>query len=65
MKVDINEVRAALKERQRINGIPLELLELYEGDRKIDIEQKKIDEFKFFGLNNIDFIRIYFLDEKP
>lgn len=64
MKVDINEVRAAIRERNRINSIPLELMELYDGEKKTKINPQLIEDWKFMGLNNIDFIKAYFIKDK-
>ena len=56
MRVDIEYIKHIQKERARINKVELEDIEFFEGGEKVDISQKIIDDFKFCGLNNTDFI---------
>lgn len=56
MRVDIEQVRKIQEERMKINKMDLEDIEWYEGGKKIEISPKVIEDFKFCGLNNTDFI---------
>lgn len=56
MKIEIEEI-LKIKERLReINSIDLNKIEFTEGGKVIDINPKYIEEFRFIGLNNSDFI---------
>lgn len=56
MIVSVEMIRAIQDMRVLVNLEQLEDLELYEDGKKLDIPIKFIDEFKFTGLSNIDFI---------
>ncbi len=56
MKVDIEHIRYLQKEREKINKAELEDIEFFEEGKKVDISKKIIDDYKLYGLNNIDFI---------
>lgn len=56
MQIDINEVIRHIEWRKGINSIPLEKIEWIKDGQKIQISQEVIDNWKFTGLNNIDFI---------
>jgi len=56
MKVAIEYIEWIAEERAKINRAELEDIEFFKEGMKLDISQKKINEFKFCGLNNIDFI---------
>jgi len=56
MRVNIEHVRKIQAERMKINKSHLKDIEWYENGKKIEISPKKIEEFRFIGLNNLDFI---------
>ncbi len=56
MRVDIEKVREMQEYRRKINEQELKDIEWYEKGKKIGHSSEEIEEFKFTGLNNIDFI---------
>jgi len=54
--VVVEDVMKALKERRRINRIPLKDIIIYEGGKEVEILEWVKEHFEFTGLNNIDFI---------
>lgn len=56
MRVDIERAKAIQKERMEINSVELEELEIYKNGKRVSIDDGVIEEFKFTGLNNMDFI---------
>jgi hypothetical protein len=65
MRVDIERVRKIQEERTKINKADLEDIEWYEDGKKLEISPKVIEDFKFIGLNNTDFIiSNYYLEKE-
>jgi len=64
MKVAVEYIRWLMEERAKINKMELQDIEFFEEGMKLEISQKIIDDFKFCGLNNIDFINSGFYKEK-
>ncbi len=62
MKVDINYVKHLLSEIDRINEIPFNEVEWFEGDRKLDIPQKVKDRWRFVGMTNCSFVEVDFMN---
>jgi hypothetical protein len=56
MKVDINYLRLLKQEINKINKVSLKQIEWFDGIKKIEIDDKILEEFKFTGLANEDFI---------
>lgn len=56
MKVDIEHIKYLKSEFKKINKVPLEKIEFYEKSKLLKIDKSLIEEFKFVGLNNVDFI---------
>jgi len=56
MRVDIEKIREMQEYRGQINELDLKDIEWYEKGKKIEHSSEEIEEFKFTGLNNIDFI---------
>ncbi|MCK5602934.1 hypothetical protein KAR91_13715 [Candidatus Pacearchaeota archaeon] len=56
MKVDIGHVLYLLEERRKINSVGLEEITFYQNGEEVIIPREIIEEFKYTGLNNIDFI---------
>jgi len=59
MKIDVKDVFNALDERHRMNMPDLSELVFMHDGRVCKIPEKVIDDWKFTGLSNIDFIRNY------
>ena len=64
MKVQIEAIIDIKNYLNSINKTDLNDIELYSQHRKIDIDQETIDEFKYAGLNNVDFIISEFYKRK-
>ena len=60
MRVDVERVHALKEELAVINRTPLEEIEVYEDGKRVDIPQDVIDDWKFIGLNNSDFVNMEF-----
>lgn len=56
MRVDIEHVRKIQAERMKINKLNFDDIEWYEDGKKVKVSSKVCEDFKFTGLNNIDFI---------
>ena len=56
MKIAIEYIHWLQSERLKINKIPLDEIEFYENSIKVVIDKAKIEDFKFIGLTNMDFI---------
>jgi len=56
MRVNVEYIQHLKAELRKINEVPFEQLEFYENDVKLDIPQEVLDDWKFCGLNNADFI---------
>ncbi len=56
MKINIEVIEYIQKVRCLINSISLDKIEFYKDGKKLEFDSKIIDDFKFTGLNNIDFI---------
>lgn len=56
MIVDINYLRYLNEQRQAINQTPLQDIVWVENGQQIEASDKLIEDFKFTGLSNVDFI---------
>ena len=56
MKIAVEYIKWLQEERSKINKVSLDKMEFYENGMKVDIDKTIIDDFKFTGLVNIDFI---------
>jgi len=56
MRVDIEHVRKLQEERMKINSAELKDIEWYEDGEKVEIDPKTLEDFRFTGLCNTDFI---------
>ncbi len=63
MEVSVEYIRFLQGERDKINKAALEDIDFYEKRMKLNISPKKINDFKFVGLNNVDFILADFYKE--
>ena len=59
MKIDVQDVFNALDERYRINMPELSELVFMHDGKVCKISEKVIDDWKFTGLSNVDFIKNY------
>jgi hypothetical protein len=56
MQIAVEYIRWLVEERAKINRVPLESIEFFENGMKLDISPEVLEEWRFVGLNNIDFI---------
>lgn len=56
MKVNLTEFEQHMAYRRLINETPLEDIEIYKDGKKIEVDPKLVEDFKYYGLNNTDFI---------
>lgn len=56
MKIAVEYVSWLMEEKSKINREKLSDIELFEDGMKLNIPKKVIDDFKFTGLSNVDFI---------
>lgn len=56
LTIAVEDVDALQEHRRRINQIPLEQITWTLGGRTINVTPKQIEDFKFTGLSNIDFV---------
>jgi hypothetical protein len=64
MRVDINRVLAMREELDAINVAPLESLEFYDGDTRIDVPTAHIEDWKLTGLSNAWFAADLAIDRR-
>ena len=55
-RVDIEYVEWLKSELRKINALDIDKIDFYEDDAMLDIPKSAIEEFKFCGLNNCDFV---------
>lgn len=55
-RVDVEEVFRLQDERRKINALKLEEIDFYEDGKKVSIDKKILDDFRFCGLSNVDFV---------
>jgi hypothetical protein len=63
MRIDIEEYMKLREEIKRINFVNIEDIEIYKNNKKIDIRTDIVKEFKYTGLNNMDFV-VMFTEEE-
>ena len=61
MRVDVEIVEQIIFARWLINRLPFDKIEWYKDGKPMNIPQEILDEYKFTGLNNIDFVETEFL----
>ena len=64
MKVNIEDLLALKKELNEINFQHLEDIEWDLDGELVEIPEKNIEEWKYIGLNNVDFITTEFYKEE-
>jgi hypothetical protein len=64
MRIDIEKIRALREELRAFNRLPLDEVEFYENGKPMNIPPSIVEEFKFTGLNNADFIDTEFWKEQ-
>jgi hypothetical protein len=62
--IKIEDVEAWADFRCRVNSVPLESIVWTKRGVAIEVDLKAVEEFKFTGLNNIDFVLCEFLEEE-
>lgn len=58
VRIDIEEVQALQKRRREINALKLESIDFYKDGKKVDVPKYDIEEWKYTGLSNIDFMDV-------
>ena len=61
-KVNIEYILEIERKRQEFNRMDLGKVNFFKDGKKVNISQEIIDEYKFTGLNNMDFITTGFYD---
>jgi hypothetical protein len=56
-KINVEDIEEMNRKRKEFNDIPIEDIEFYEKGVKLDIPKEVIDEWRFIGLINTDFVR--------
>lgn len=56
MRIDVEKIIALKAELRAMNIVPLEQWELYENGERVEVTKEAIEEWKFIGLNNVDFV---------
>ncbi len=56
MIVNIERILKLKEELRKINEVELSEIEFHENGKKLEIDQKNVDDWAFVGLNNVDFI---------
>ncbi len=62
-KVDINYVKWLRDEMDKINKLPFNEIDWYDGTQQLDIPQATKDEWKFVGMTNCSFVETGFYEE--
>ncbi len=62
MRIDYEDILAHAEERAEFNRPALTEIEFYKDGKRVDIPESVLSEFKFTGLNNIDFFTSDFFD---
>lgn len=56
MKINIEEILEAQARRSEINSTDIKDIEWYLGGQKLSIQSKTLEEWRFTGLSNTDFV---------
>lgn len=59
-RVNIEDVREFLRLKKLINTAQIVDVDFYEVDVKLPVAQEILEDFKYSGLNNTDFVRSFF-----
>jgi hypothetical protein len=64
MKVNVDEIMRAVEKRREFNGLDLSNIE-WTNDKgeKLEVGPKVLEEWKFVGLNNVDFVELVFFGD--
>jgi hypothetical protein len=65
MKVNIEKFLKIKKELDKLNSTPLEEIQFFENGEPIEIDERLLEQWKYIGLNNFDFIITEFYKENP
>jgi hypothetical protein len=57
MRINLEHVVEINRFMRKLNQTPLQKLEIYMDDKEIVIDPEKIEEWRFTGLSNLDFLR--------
>jgi hypothetical protein len=59
-RVDVEHIRSLRAQLRAVNNLDLDQIEFYENGKPLKVQPEAIEDWKFTGLNNADFIE--FLD---
>lgn len=62
MKVNIEDVLKMQEFRNSINHANIDDIEWYQDGKKVSVDKELLEEWKFIGLNNTDFITMGFFN---
>ena len=64
MKVYLTEIISLENYKRFVNSLDLEKITLIDGqDKELYIDPIKVNEWKYMGLNNIDFFNMYYTED--
>ena len=61
-QIDLIDVRKLIELKRHINGDSLDNIDWYDNGVKLVVADEDIDEWKYTGLNNLDFAEIKLMD---
>ncbi|CAB3784680.1 hypothetical protein [Pararobbsia alpina] len=64
MKIDVDEAIATIQEWRALNKPELADMQFVRNGEPVVIDPEIVEEFRFIGLNNTDFIRSHFMGEE-
>jgi hypothetical protein len=56
MRIDVERIIALKAELAAMNAVKLDKWELYENGERVDISEAAIEEWRWIGLNNVEFV---------
>lgn len=63
MKIDIDEAIATILKYRELNKVPLDDVQFIRNGQPVPVDSNVLEEFRFTGLGNTDFIRSHFMGE--
>lgn len=56
MRIDVERIIALKAELRAMNDVLLEHWEIYENGVRVEVAKEAIEEWKYMGLNNVEFV---------
>ena len=63
MRVDIERIIELDEERKKINGLQISDIEFHKEGKRIHFEKRLLDDWRFIGMSNVDFITTGYFEE--